>query len=175
MDCCSTTQQPRREDIKQFFRPLGAQQATKKKRRPLPEVIKELGDDVVKAVSRLQPDLPSATGSAELPASVNPLLEAADDPVLIDLKERQRKRMSETATEERRPTAKAKAGKRQTKRGLDLSSSSLEQPAAKKKEARLSAESFAACAVLPRALDVPEAASPSSAALAAQQLRRKSG
>ena len=106
-----------------------------------------------------------ATGSAEQPASVTPLL--------TDLKQRQRNRMSETPTEEQRPTAKAKASKSQNKQGLNPSSTSVEQPAAKKQESRLSAESFAAFAAPPRALDASEAASSGSAARPARQPRNK--
>jgi len=132
---------PRQEDVRPLQRKWQVAQTKDKKPRPLGEVLQEFESKVVEAAQklqqqladaiRLQSDLPSATGSAEQPASVNPLMEVSDDPVLADLKERQRKRMSETATEQQRPTAKAKAGKRQTKRGLNLSSSSVEQPGAK--------------------------------------------
>ena len=176
---------PRKEDVQLLQSKWQVAQKKDKKPRPLGEVLQEFESKVVEAAQklqqqladaiRLQSDLPSVTGSAEQPASVNPLMEVSDDPVLADLKERQRKRMSETATEQQRPTAKAKAGKRQTKRGLNLSSSSVEQPGAKKKEPRLSAESFAACAAPPGALDAPEAASSSSAAQSVQQLKRTLG
>ena len=123
-------------------------------------MIRDFQRKVINAAEKLQQQL---SASADQPAPGNSLMEVSDDPVLADLKERQRKRMAETATEQQRPTAKAKAGKRQTKRGLNLSSASVEQPDARKKEPRLSAESFAACAAPPgaqmilrqRALAVP--------------------
>ena len=127
VDALSTKPKPRQEAIERFFKAWGLQQRIKKDRRSLSELIEELNKKVVDAAKKLQQQL---SDSAEQPASVNPLLEVADDPVMADLKERQRKRMSETATEEQRPTAKAKAGKRQNKRGLNLSSSSVEQPVA---------------------------------------------
>ena len=104
-----------------------------------------------------------AAGSADLDG----------DSILVELKARQRKRAIESEAEEQRALAKPKASKRQNKRTAGTASGIVEQPAAKKKGSRLSAESFAACAAPPRELDVPEAASSSSIAPFERRLKSK--
>ena len=81
-----------------------------------------------------------------------------------------RLRQSSNGRQQRPKLAKGKRSE-----GLNLRASSVEQPGARKKEPRLSAEFFAACAAPPGALDAPEAASSSSAVQSVHQLKRTLG
>ena len=137
---------------------------------PLPEVIQEFRDKVIKAAQKLQQQLadsaeqPALPGSSTDRADVQNDTAADEDPVLANLKERQRKRATEGEAEEQRPLAKPKAAKRQNKRTAGAASGSVEPPASKRKDQRLTAESFAACARDPSELVDPGAASSGSAA-----------
>ena len=90
-------------------------------------------------------------GGAVTEARDNASTIAADEePVLLArLKERQRKRATETETQDQRPVAKPKAAKRQSKRTACTASGSFETPASKRKDGRLTQESFAASAQEP--------------------------
>ncbi len=112
-------------------------------------------------------------GSSTDRAGVQDDLAAGEDHVLAELRERQRKRAIESEVEEQRPLAKPKAAKRQNKRTAGTASGSVEQPASKRKEQRLTAESFAACAAPPIELEHCEPASSSSGAQPAQQRSRR--
>ena len=74
------------------------------------------------------------------------------------------KRATETETQDQRPVAKPKAAKRQSKRTACTASGSFETPASKRKDGRLTQESFAASAQEPSELVDPGAASSGSAA-----------
>ena len=141
-----------------------------KKRRPLEEVLRELQGKVIKAAQELQQEL---ADSAEKPALDGSTTAADEDPVLLArLKERQRKRATETETQVQRPVAKPKAANRQSKRTACTASGSFETPASKRKDGRLTQESFAASAQDPSELVDPGAASSGSAAR--QRCRRVS-
>ena len=56
-------------------------------------------------------------------------LHAGEDPLLTELKGRQRNRATQTEIEEQRPVAKPKAAKRQNKRGAHATLGSVEQHA----------------------------------------------
>ena len=103
---------------------------------------------------------------------------ANEDPFLAELKRRQRKRAIESESEEQRPCAKSKARQRHNKRSACDTSGSVEQPALKRKDQRLTAESFQVCARDPsefedRVLEELGAASSSSASLSEQQRKRR--
>ena len=98
-----------------------------KKQRPLEEVLREFQGKVIEAAQKLQQEL---SDSAAQPA-VDGSTTAADEdpPVLAWPKERQRKRATETETQDQRPVAKPKAGKRQSKRTACTAFGSSETPA----------------------------------------------
>ena len=90
----------------------------------------------------------------------------------------QRKRAIESESEEQRPCAKSKARQRQNKRSACNTSGSVEQPALNRKDQRLTAESFQACArdsseFEDRLLEELGAASSSTASLSEQQRKRR--
>ena len=100
-----------------------------------------------------------SSGSAEQPALADSATDRADvqhdptageDLVLAHLKERQRKRaaerQAEREAEEQRPLAKPRAAQRQNKRPAGNACGNVEQPVSKRKDHRLTAESFATCA-----------------------------
>ena len=64
VEALSTKPKPRQETITFFFKPWGVQQAIKKRRRPLPELIEELNNKIIAAVKKLQQQL---ADSAEQP------------------------------------------------------------------------------------------------------------
>ena len=179
---------PRQEDIRRLQRPSNWNVAGQIARKPraLADVIEDLKRKVLEAARKQQSELtesrPSASGSAEQHAlagsstdraGVQDDLGAGEDHVLAELRERQRKRAIESEVEEQRPLAKPKAAKRQNKRTAGTASGSVEQPASKRKEQRLTAESFAACAAPPTELEHCEPASSSSGAQPAQQRSRR--
>jgi len=133
-----------------------------KKRRLLPDVVEEFRRKIIKTAQELQQQLAE---SAERPALEGSTTAADEDQSLLArLKERQRKRAADTGIQDRRPVAKPKAAKRQSKRTACTASGSLETPAAKRKDGRLTEESFAANAQnLPEPVD-PGAASSGNAA-----------
>ena len=103
-----------------------------KKARPLEKVICELQGKVIKAAQELQQEL---TDSAENPALDGSTIAADEDPVLLArLKERQRKRATETETQDQRPVAKPKSAKRQSKRTACSASGNFETPSSKRKD-----------------------------------------
>ena len=139
-----------------------------KKRRPLEEVLREFQGKVIKAAQELQQQIASSAAKPVLDGST---IAADDDPFLARLKENQRKRATETETQDQRPVAKPKAAKRQSKRTASTVSGSVETPASKRKDRRLTQESFAASAQDPSELVDPGAASSGSGA-AQQRCRR---
>ena len=141
--------------------------------RPLSEVLDEFRCKVIKAAQELQLKLLGVEDP------FLPELEPADeDPFLAELKRRQRKRAIESESEEQRPCAKSKTRQRQNKRGACDTSGSVEQPAFKRKDQRLTAESFQACAREPsevedRLLEELGAASSSNASLSEHHRKRR--
>ncbi|MEC9028994.1 MAG: hypothetical protein VYB74_01755, partial [Cyanobacteriota bacterium] len=172
-----------------------------KKRRPLPDVIQDLTSKVVEAAQELQRQLAGSAGqpastslasdmadvssfgeasmllarSAAQPASSSAAQppSAGEDSVFANLRDRQQKRATQVAQEEERPSAKAKVGRRESKRIQSAETCGVERPAPAKKGRRTPKESFAACAAPPTELDGFEAASSSSAAQPAQQRNQK--
>ena len=152
---------------------------TDKKLRSLEEILHDFQGKVIKAAQKLQLEL---SDSAERPAASSVEQSAPMDtadgvdldehPVLAELGARQRKRAQASTAEERRPAAKVKASVRPGKRTQSVLSGSAEQPASTKKERRLTAEDFAACAVAPAELEQCEPASSSSSAQPGRQRRR---
>ena len=107
---------PKQEDVEPLQSKWKVRQQKKgKKRRPLGEVLKEFQDKVIHAAQKLQQQLSDSaerpallSDSTEWPASVGSSTDGADvqidptadqDDVLIDLKERQRKRAIEREAE----------------------------------------------------------------------------
>ena len=158
-----------------------------KKKRPLPEVVDELRDKVIKAAQQLQVEL---SGSAEQPAASTvgqigamdtaDSVDFDDPPWLTELKVRQRKRAQASTAEEgmeaeeQQPHAKPKAAKRQKRGTASTTFDGDEQPASKRQQRCLTQAFFAESA-----LDFSEygAASSGSAAQLApvQQQRRYMG
>ena len=120
---------PRREDVQPLQGKWKVRQRTKgKKRRPLGEVLKEFQDKVIHAAQKLQQQLSDSaerpallSDSTEWPASVGSSTDRADvqidptadqDDVLIDLKERQRKRAIEREAERERERERARSNGR---------------------------------------------------------------
>jgi len=142
----------------------------KKQKRPLPDIIQEFRGKIIKAARELKqqlaesPEKPALDGSTTDRAHVQNDTAADEDPFLARLKERQRKRATETEPKDQRPVAKPKAAKRQSKRTACTASVSLETPAAKRKDGRLTQESFAANAQEPSEPVDPGAASSGNAA-----------
>ena len=133
---------PRQVDVQPLQSKWQVAQQKDKKRRPLEEVLSEFQGKVIKAAQKLQQEL---ADSAEKPALDGSTTAADEDPVLLArLKERQRKRATETETQDQRPVAKPKATERQSKRTACTLSGSFETPASKKKYWRLTQGSFAA-------------------------------
>ena len=171
---------PRQEDVRPLQKKWQVPQTIGSKWRPLGDVVEEFRDKVINAAKKLQQELsdsaeqpallsdstewPTAVGSSTDRAGVQTDPTADEDPLLTDLKERQRKRAiereGEREAEEQRPFAKPKATKRQNKRTAGTASGSVEQPPLKRKDQRLTAELFATCARDP---SEPGAASSSSA------------
>ena len=122
------------------------QQAIKKRRRPLPELIEELNTKVIVAAKELQQQLADSaerpllhSHSAEQTVSMDTSadVDLDQDPTLAELRARQRKRAQTASaeeareTEQQRPHAKSKAVNRKKKRTAGTTSDSIEQPAAK--------------------------------------------
>ena len=133
-------------------------------------MIEEFRGKVIEAAQELQQQLAESAekraldGSTTDRAHVQNDTAADEDPFLARLKERQRKRATETETQDQRPVAKPKAAKRQSKRTACTASGSFETPASKRKDGRLTKESFAASAQDPSELVDPGDASSGSAA-----------
>ena len=97
---------PRKEDVQPLQSKWQVAQQTKKKPRPLGEVLQEFRCKVIKAANKLQEEL---SASAEQPASStvehSAPMDTADsvdldeDPVLAELRARQRKRAQDSAAE----------------------------------------------------------------------------
>ena len=95
----------------------------------------------------------TASSSAEQPASsdveqsarmdTTDGVDSDDNPMVIRLQARQRKRGLDSAAENQRPLAKPKATRGRNKRTVATSSDSVEQPASKRKERLLTSELFA--------------------------------
>ena len=102
-------------------------------------MIQEFQGKVIHAAQALQQQLaesaekPALDGSKTDRADVQNDTAADADLVLARLKERQRKRATETETLDQRPLAKPKAAKRQSKRTACIASGSFDTPASKEK------------------------------------------
>ncbi len=101
VEALSTKPKPRQETIERFFKPWGVQQAIKKRRRPLPELIEELNTKVIVAAKELQQQLADSaerpllhSHSAEQTVSMDTSADVDLDqyPTLAELRARQRKR-----------------------------------------------------------------------------------
>ena len=144
-------EKPRQEDVQPLASKWRVVQFKNKKRRPLPEVVDELRDKVIKAAQQLQVEL---SGSAEQPAASTVgqpgPMDAADSvdfddpPWLTELKVRQRKRAQ---AEEQQPHAKAKAAKRQKRETASTTFDGDEQPASKRQQRCLTQAFFAESAL----------------------------
>ena len=96
---------PRKEDVQPLQSKWQVAQQKNKKPISLEEVIRELQGKVIKAAQELQQEL---ADSAENPALDGSTIAADEDPVLLArLKERQRKRATETETQDQRPVAQS--------------------------------------------------------------------
>ena len=153
---------PSQEDVRPLQPKWQVARQKNKKQRPLEEVLRELQAKVIKAAQELQHQLADSAAKPVLDGSTTAADE--DPPLLAHLKERQRKRATETETQDERPFAKPKAAKRQSKRTACTVSGSVETPASKRKDGRLTQESFKANALDPLELVDPGAASSGSAA-----------
>ena len=134
-------------------------------------MIQEFRGKIIKAAQDLQQQLadnaekPALDGSNTDSADVQNDTGADEDLVLLArLKERQRKRATETDTQDQRRVAKPKSAKRQSKRTACSASGNFETPSSRRKDARLTEESFAASVQETSELVDPGAASSGSAA-----------
>ena len=141
---------PRKEEVQPLQSKWQVAQKKDKKPRPLGDVIQELSDKVINAAVTLQQQLAdsaerpaaSCVATAEQPSSA---VSAGEDPSeLTELKMRQQKRAIESAAEEQRPRAKAKAAKGQNKRTAGTTSDSVAQAASKRQQRCLTTDLFAA-------------------------------
>jgi len=173
VDALSTKPKPRKEAIQRFFKPWGVQQRIKKDLKALPKLIDELNKKVIDAAKKLQkklqqqlsdsaerPVVPSDSAEQLVPMDTSADVDLDENPALAELRAHQRKRAQASAAEERRAAAKAKASVRPGKRTQSTTSDSVEQPASKRQQQRITAESFTAFAHDPLE---PSAASSSSA------------
>ena len=140
----------RKEDVKPLLKKWEVPQ---QRGKAWEQYLHEFQGKVIKAAQKLQLELsdsaeqPAASG-IEQAASMDTAdgVDLDEDPVLAELRARQRKRAQASAAEEQRPLAKPKAAKRQNKRTAGTTSDSVEQPVSKRQDRFLTPELFAVCA-----------------------------
>ena len=136
---------PRKEDVRELQNDWQVSS-----RKPLPEVIQEFRNKIIKAAQKMQQRL---LDSAEPPASsgmeqsarmdTTEVVDFQHDPMLTRLKDRQSKRAEDSAADQQRPLAKPKATKGRNKRAAATTCDSVEQPVSKRKDRLLTQDLFA--------------------------------
>ena len=150
---------PKQEDVRPLQSKWQVAQKEDKKTRPLGDVLQEFQTKVIKAAKKLQLELSdsaaqlaSSTVEQFAPMDTAASVDLDEEPVLSELGARLRKRARAShagerrEAEEQRPLAKPEPAQRQNKRTAGKTSDSVEQPASKRQDRRLTSEFFAACA-----------------------------
>ena len=136
---------PRQEDVRKLQNDWQVSS-----RKPLPGVIQEFRNKIIKAAQKMQQRLldsaePPASSGVEQSARMDTteVVDFQHDPMLTRFKDRQSKRAEDSAADQQRPLAKPKATKGRNKRAAATTCDSVEQPVSKRKDRLLTQDLFA--------------------------------